>query len=244
MTNAAPTRMQLTRPDISRTCEENAIYESLLRLDGASILELGCGKANHTRTIAAAHATASIIAAEVDAIQHAKNLASARPPNLEFADFGAQSIPLGGSAMDIVMMFKSLHHVPGTLLDQAFDEILRVLKPGGYLYLSEPVFAGELNEIIRIFNDEEAVRKAAFEAAGRAVDSKRFEFCEETFFLVPVHYKDFSEFAKVHFHATHSERHVSDAQRSAVERLFKTHLGPDGVKLVQQIRVDLLRKPG
>jgi hypothetical protein len=39
-------------------------------------------------------------------------------------------------------------------------------------------------------------------------------------------------------------RNVTDEQSAAVERLFNTHLGPNGVKLAQQIRVDLLREPG
>ena len=234
--------MQLTHPNITRTCNEIEIYESLLALDGASVLELGCGKAEHTRNIARAHPSATIVAAEVDRIQHARNLASERPSNLSFADFGAQAIPLADSSVDVVMMFKSLHHVPLELHDKAFSEIHRVLKVGGCAYISEPVFAGELNEIVRIFNDEEFVRREAFEALRRAVHKGLFAHANETFFLVPVSYRDFAEFQKKHFEVTHSERNITEAQRKAVERLFNTHLGPDGVKLTQQIRVDLLRK--
>jgi len=234
--------MQLTHPNITRTCNESEIYESLLALDGASVLELGCGKAEHTRNIARAHPSATIVAAEVDRIQHARNLESERPANLSFADFGAQAIPLPDASIDVVMMFKSLHHVPLELHDQAFSEIHRVLKAGGCAYISEPVFAGELNEIMRIFNDEEFVRRAAFEALQRAVQKGLFELANETFFLVPSSYRDFAEFQKKHFQVTHSERNITEAQRNAVERLFNTHLGPDGVKLTQQIRVDLLRR--
>jgi hypothetical protein len=36
---------------------------------------------------------------------------------------------------------------------------------------------------------------------------------------------------------------VTDAQRRAVERLFDTHRGADGVHLAQRMRVDVLRKP-
>ena len=235
--------MQLTHPNIQLACSESDIYESLLALDDARILELGCGKADHTRRIAKQHRTARIIAAEVDRLQLAENLAAAVPENISFADFGAESIPLPDASQDVVMMFRSLHHVPLPGLDDAMHEIVRVLKPGGCAYISEPVFAGPLNEMIRIFNDEEVVRAAAFETLRRAVDAGLFEFASETFFLVPVAYQDFTDFARKHFHVTHSERNVSDAQRLAAERLFNTHLRPDGVKLSQQVRVDLLRKP-
>jgi SAM-dependent methyltransferase len=234
--------MQLSHSSISRTCDESEIYESLIALDGASVLELGCGAAEHTRNIARAHASARIIATEVDRIQHAHNLASARPSNLTFADFGAQSIPLADASIDVVMMFKSLHHVPLDLHDQVFSEIRRVLKTGGHAYISEPVFAGELNEMIRIFNDEEAVRRAAFEAVRRALEKGPFELSCEVFFLAPTNFTNFAEFERKYFQVTHSERNVTETQRREVERLFDTHLGPHGVKLVQPIRVDLLRK--
>ena len=175
--------------------------------------------------------------------EHAQNLASTRPAILSFAEFGAQAIPLPGASIDVVMMFRSLHHVPIARLDDAFGEIHRVLKPGGCVYISEPIFAGELNEMMRIFNDEEAARRAAFDAARRAVESGLFELASETFFLVPANYRDFGEFEKRHFQVTFSERKVSQTQRDAVRALFDKHMRPEGVEFAQPVRVDLLRKP-
>jgi ubiquinone/menaquinone biosynthesis C-methylase UbiE len=234
--------MQLMQSDITRTCMESEVYESLLQFDGAAVLELGCGKAAHTRKIAAAHPTARITAAEVDKIQHAKNIASAPLPNVVFTDFGAQAIALTDSTVDIIMMFKSLHHVPVASMDQALNEIHRVLKPGGRAYLSEPLFAGDLNELTRIYHDEEAVRIEAFGAIRRAIETRRFELVSETFFLENTHYKDFAEFEQRHFKVTHSERNVTPAQREQILRLFNSHLRPDGVTLAHRMRVDLLRK--
>jgi SAM-dependent methyltransferase len=236
-------RMRLDHPDITRTCVDSEIYEALLDLDGSAIVELGCGKADHARRIASAHPTATIIAAEVDRIQHEANVAALVPPNMRFAEFGAESIPLPGASVDVVLMFKSLHHVPAARLADALREIGRVLRPGGHAYISEPIFAGPHNEMIRIFNDEQAVRQAAFDALCRAVDSGLFELENELFFLVPVKYRDFAQFSARHFDVTHSVRPVTNAQREAVERLFNAHRGADGVNLAQRMRVDLLRKP-
>ena len=44
------------------------------------------------------------------------------------ADFGAEAIPLPDNSVDIVMMFKSLHHVPGALLGDAMREIRAILR--------------------------------------------------------------------------------------------------------------------
>ena len=235
--------MRLDQPDITRNCVESDIYESLVKLDGATILELGCGKADHTRRIASRRATASIIAAEVDSLQHAANIAALTLPNIRFAEFGAEAIPLTNATVDVVFMFKSLHHVPLARLDDALNEIARVLRPGGQAYISEPVFAGAHNDMIRLFNDEQAVRRAAFDALCRSVAHGLFELEEEVFFLAPVKYKDFAEFSARHFDVTHSVRNVTNAQREAVERLFESHRGPDGVNLTQRMRIDLLRKP-
>jgi SAM-dependent methyltransferase len=235
--------MRIDQPEINRTCPERDVYESVLDLDGATIVELGCGKGDHTRRIASAHPTASIVAAEVDRVQHAANVAAPAPPNVRFAEFGAESIPLPGDSVDVVLMFKSLHHVPPAAMGDALAEIARILRPGGRAYVSEPIFAGAHNEMIRIFNDEQSVRQAAFDALRGAVDARLFELEDELFFLAPVKYRDFADFAARHFEVTHSERHVTDAQRRAVERLFDSHRGADGVHLAQRMRVDVLRKP-
>ena len=48
---------------------------------------------------------------------------------------GAQAIDLPADSIDLVIMLKSLHHVPTELMDRALAEIHRVLKPGGLAYL-------------------------------------------------------------------------------------------------------------
>ncbi|MBE9561264.1 MAG: class I SAM-dependent methyltransferase, partial [Proteobacteria bacterium] len=147
---------------ITRTCPENEIYNELLKLDEKHILELGCGDAKITRAIATEGHDRQILATEVDEIQHKKNLLITDLKNVSFQLAGAESIPTSDNTFDVVFMFKSLHHVPVELMGQALVEIKRVLKPKGVAYISEPIFAGDFNEILRLFHDEEAVRKAAF----------------------------------------------------------------------------------
>ena len=81
---------------------------------------------------------------------------------MKFDLAGAQQIPLDDGSVDIVLMFKSLHHVPLELMEASLQEINRVLKPGGLAYISEPVFSGDFNDILRLFNNEKKVREAAF----------------------------------------------------------------------------------
>jgi len=234
--------MRIAAPESTLTCAEPDIYNRLLTLDGKHILELGCGKAEKTRAIATSGVGRRVTALEVDEIAHRDNLSSNTLANVEFMLAGAQDIPLENASVDVVMMFKSLHHVPVALMNQSMREIARVLRPGGYAYISEPIYAGDFNEILSIFNNEKEVREAAFEAVRKAVDKGLFRLVEQVFFNTPRHYRDFNEFESATINVTHSEYSVDAKMHEQVRQMFKKHLGEDGVTFLTPIRVDLLQK--
>lgn len=235
--------MQLYDPAACRAATELEIIAECLPLKGARVLELGCGTAWLTRRLASDFAAARVIATEVDRIQHEKNLRTADLPNVEFRFGGAEAIDLPDDSMDAVLMLKSLHHVPVTQMDRALAEIHRVLVPGGLAYISEPVYAGDFNEILRLFNDEKTVRAAAFAALQRAVGSGRFELAAEIFFESPGHYADWKDFEDRMLKVTHTEHRIDDALYRRIRAAFEAHLGPDGAHFLRPSRVDLLRKP-
>ena len=148
--------MRLRDPDSRTVCSERDVYCELLPLSRARVAELGCCRAELTRAIAEEFPTAITDL-----------------PNVRFVAGGAEALPLDDDSVDVVLMFKSLHHVPNHLLDSALEELRRVLVPGGLAYISEPVFAGEYNEIMRIFHDEERVRAAAFSANATGAGCRR-----------------------------------------------------------------------
>jgi ubiquinone/menaquinone biosynthesis C-methylase UbiE len=151
--------MKISQP-AERLCDEYKVIAAELPLAGARILELGCGKAEKTRTIAQAGKVASILALEVDALQQARNLQISDLPNVRFGHGAAEAIPVADSTFDIVMMFKSLHHVAMSEMNQALSEIRRVLRPGGLAWISEPIYAGAFNEILRLFHDEKKFERS------------------------------------------------------------------------------------
>ena len=236
--------MKISNPNIDLVCDERAIYEHLLPLENADILELGCGRAEKTLAIAKDGKVRTIVALEVDKIQHAENLRCNAPANVSFQLGGAQAIPAADCSFDVVFMFKSLHHVPLERMDAAMAEIHRVLKPGGLAYISEPVFAGEFNEIIRLFHDEQAVREAAFAAVGRAIAAGSFELANQAFFAAPVHFETFAQFENNVLNVTHTRHHLDETLYRQVRQKFMRHMTPTGVNFDMPIRVDLLRKPG
>lgn len=234
--------MLIADPANDLLCDEFTVIDAELALDGAHILELGCGKAEKTRTLARSGKVANIVAMEVDAIQHARNLLADALPGVTFQHGAAEAIPCKDESFDIVMMFKSLHHVPTALMDRALDEIRRVLKPGGMAWISEPVYAGEFNEILRLFHDEKLVREAAFAAVRKAVDDGRLGLVKQRFFTTSGRFESFEQFEDRVIRVTHTHHELSPELLTGVREKFTAHLGPQGAHFRNPMRVDILRK--
>jgi len=232
--------MQLQQECIDKICPESEIWNELLSLDGIDILELGCGTAELTRQIAVNSNNCHITAMEVDEIQHAKNLRVTDLPNVHFVDGGAEAIQAEDASFDVVFMFKSLHHVPLDKMDKAMSEIRRVLRSGGFAYISEPIFAGDFNEILRLFHDEEQVRKAAFEAVKKAVEDGRFTLAGEVFFLSPMHFHNFAAFEEKVIGVSHSQHQLSETIYESVKHNFNKVMTDDGAHFLMPMRVNLL----
>jgi len=235
--------MQPSKDAIERTCAEAEIIDELLDLDDRRILELGCGRAEITRRLATAGSGCHITAMEVDEAQHSQNLRITDLPNVTFLFGGAEAIPADDENYDVVFMFKSLHHVPMEYLHKAVQEINRVLVPGGVAYISEPVYAGAFNDILRLFHDEERVRAAAFDALRRAVDEGLFELIDEVFFNTVNHFDDFEEFEGGVLNVTHTKHELDQATYDKVQAMFNSHMTAHGADFVMPMRVDLLQKP-
>lgn len=232
-------KMRMVDPQVAQVANEAELLSELLPLQGAAVIELGCGKAEKTRFVAQ-HA-ASVLALEVDEIQLAKNQAIVDLQNVRFERGGAEKIPAADASCDVVLMFKSLHHVPLSLMDDAFSEICRILKPGGLAYISEPVYAGDFNEVLRLFHDEKLVREAAFAAERRAVESGKFSLELQQFFLQPMHFENFDQFAAQVIGVTHTEHRLSPELFAQVRASFERHMAGDGAHFLMPIRVDLLK---
>ena len=235
--------MKIADPTQNTLVNEMKLMLERLPFDGASVLELGCGKAEKTRTLAESGRVAEIVALEVDTIQHARNLEITDLPTVRFCHGGAEAIPADDNSVDIVLMFKSLHHVPMEHMDRALSEIARVLKPGGLAWISEPVYAGDLNEVFRLFHDERIVREAAFAAICRAVDDGRLLLGQELFFNTRSFFENFAQFDQRMIQVTHSNHQLSPELFRQVREKFETYLTPEGATFLNPQRVDLLRKP-
>lgn len=236
--------MKIHQPAAYYTASELQIIADHLPVRGARLLELGCGDAWMTRQIVEQLRPGEIIATEVDRVQHQKNLQKHDLPKVRFVYGGAEDIALDTASVDLVLMLKSLHHVPLDRLDRALSEIQRVLKPGGLAYISEPVYQGAFNDIVKLFHDERQVRQAAFDAVCRTVQRGDLELVEQIFFNAPGHFQDFDEFDRRLLQVTHTQHEIDPPLYQRIKQAFEQHMTDAGADFLKPMRVDLLRKPG
>ncbi len=220
--------------------DELDFLADLVPLAGRDIIELGCGSAGLARSLLARHPDSRVTGLEVDARQHAKNLASPLT-GLRFIAAGAEAIPFPAASFDLALMLKSLHHVPLALMEQALGEVARVLQPGGFLYVSEPVYAGPFNDLVRLFNDEGVVRAAAQAALDQALQSGQWEQVADLRFETAMHYTDFADFERRIMRPTFADHRIDEALWATVRSAFLPHCGADGAHFVRAMHVRLLR---
>ena len=112
--------------------------------------------------------------------------------DVEHHQITAERLPFDSASFDCVVSTLTLCSIPD--VRNALAEVRRVLRPGGWLYVSEPVYAGALNELVRLYNDEGEVRAAAQAALDRAVASGAWVAAAQRRFEMPVRFASFDDF--------------------------------------------------
>lgn len=237
MPNLDPDRLPTLRDELD-------LLADWVPLNEQRIIELGCGNARLARKLLARHAGSQLVGLEVDEVQHAQNLANPQQ-RLVFMAGSAEAVPFPDASFDGAMMLKSLHHVPLDGMDLALAEVARVVKPGGWFYVSEPIFGGALNEIVRLYNDENTVRRAAQAALDRALASgTRWEAAEERRFAQPTHFQDWADFEQRMLYPSFADHHITPELVERVRAAFAPHQTADGAHFVRPMHARLLRRKG
>jgi ubiquinone/menaquinone biosynthesis C-methylase UbiE len=111
-------------------------YEDLLRrIDhGAGILEIGCGEGYGAARLATKAGTVTATDVAPDTVAHAT--LKYRRSNLAFLVSGATHLPFADRSFDVVCSLQVIEHFTQT--DEHLGEVARVLKPGGWYYVTTP----------------------------------------------------------------------------------------------------------
>lgn len=193
-------------------------------LDGAHVADLGCGSMTFSRLLVERGAT--VLACDPDPAVADRQAQADAIAGIEFAAAESHAIPAGDASLDGVVFSFSLHHVPAETHEAVLAEVRRVLKPGGFLCVIEP-WGGPLNEVMRHFDDEEAVRATA-QASLRAHAVPAFENVREFTYHSIIEYASFDDFASRFAGRTESDGFTeADVRRPEVEATFEREGAPD-----------------
>jgi 2-polyprenyl-3-methyl-5-hydroxy-6-metoxy-1,4-benzoquinol methylase len=121
--------------------EENIDFYNYLipkkEIEGKSILDLGCGYGWFI-LLALKNKPLKVTGVEIsnEDIKTAKKYI--KDKNVEFKIGSATKIPLQDSSIDTAVSWEVIEHIPNASEKLMFQEVSRVLKPGGKFYLSTP----------------------------------------------------------------------------------------------------------
>jgi SAM-dependent methyltransferase len=132
------------------------------------VVDIGCGVGALARALAIAGAR--VAALEVSEEQLAAALAADCGSGVRYVVGRAQALPLEDAAVDIAVFMRTLHHVPVEDMTQALKEARRVVRPGGTVYVAEPLSEGDFWTLTSMIEDEFEARQAAQSALAQALD--------------------------------------------------------------------------
>ena len=151
----------MTDTEQERYSSNTAVARELLDIPGKKAVDVGCGEGRFTRFLAQSGATVTGIDVKQVVLDRAAAKSREEGVAVEWINGRAEALPFEDASLDIVVFSNSLHHVAPDRMEAALREAARVLRPGGVLYVMEPVAAGPFFEATRLVNDEREVRDKA-----------------------------------------------------------------------------------
>lgn len=168
-----------------------AVLKSVMAsLAGVKILDVGCGSGALARVLVAEGAEVTGVDPNLQALTAARSVA----PAARFEQAGAEALPFEDAAFDVVLIVNALHHVPLAVMDRALAEAARVTRPAGLLVVIEPLASGSFFDALRVVEDETAVRQAAQDALGRAIEGGRLRLDATTSYVRREVFPDVAQF--------------------------------------------------
>ena len=164
---------------------------SVYNLGGRKVADIGAGDGTFSKQIHQHGGIVTAIEVDADKVKIARlNL----PEEIVVAEGRGEDLPLESDSQDLACFFFSFHHVPISVQRQALDEVQRVLKPGGRLHVVEPLATGTMFDLVKLVDDETAVRENSHAIMAMLGEGEIFKLLASQQYTLKRDYADFETF--------------------------------------------------
>ena len=224
-----------------RTHQE--VLRGHLTLAGREVADVGCGTGAMVRFMTREGARVVGIDCSAEMLEAAR--AEEPAGDEHYIDGRGEALPLADAALDAVVYFNALHHVPVERQGRALEEAARVLRPGGALYVVEPLAEGPYFELVRPIEDETEVRAAAYAALQAAAAGPALAQDRGDVYLAPVKYASFEAFKRHVLRVDPSRAAALERCEAEIARRFPeaaAEVRADGYVFHAPFRLNLLHR--
>jgi SAM-dependent methyltransferase len=212
-------------------------------LHGLDVVDVGCGAGQFALQVVDEGGRVIGIEVTKAKVDEARRAGAGTEARFELGR--GEELPLPDGSQDLVLYLRALHHVPVAAMDDALTEAHRVLRPGGWLYVVEPVAEGDFYALVCLVEDETEVRVAAQAALARA-PGHGFALEVEEEYELPAIFRDLDDVRRRLVAVDPARAPVFEARREELQRRFQVGGEARGGMrwFAQPQRVSVLRASG
>ena len=115
------------------------ILDSVALSDGLVVADIGCGTGVFLKVAKQKHPRVTFMGLDPDrqALAIAERRLAKANLDVELTEAFAESLPLADGSVDMVFSTLAFHHMPDEIKQKAIREIFRILKPGGFVVITD-----------------------------------------------------------------------------------------------------------